>query len=150
MCGEGAAEIVRDKIAAGHAVLQLELGVRGEAVAQRGINPPDIMAVGDGLARRIAPGREQFLIPAQRAEKLRRDFVFRLQIIGEDVGVAETRDFEASLKRFRPELQMSARVADVLPENKLPVFAVIALERLRPRAGNQIRAFRGEMPKRHA
>ena len=92
---EVALEIIRDKIAVDHAVLQFELKVCREAVTHSGVNPPDIRWSGYGLAGWIVSGNEKFLVPAQCAEKLRRDFVLRLHIIGENVSIAEARNFEA-------------------------------------------------------
>ena len=93
---------------------------------------------------------QKLLVPAHRAEELRREFVFRFNVIGKDVGVAEARDLKARFKRFRPNLQVAAGVADVLPKEKLAVIAQVAFARQRPGVGIEVGALRGGEPKRQA
>ena len=52
------------------AVLHLKLGVRGEAVSNRSVDPPQILAPAQTALSSVVDGSKNLLIPAQRAEKL--------------------------------------------------------------------------------
>jgi hypothetical protein len=81
-------------------VLNFRLTIIGEAIAERGIDPPDIVAPPRaGLF--FADGAEELLVPPQRAVKLRSEFVFRFAIIGERVGISNAGDFEPATERRR-------------------------------------------------
>jgi len=82
------------------------------------------------------------LVPAYCTEKLGGEFVFNLDVVGKHVGVSEYRNFETGLESFGPDLQMSAGVTDVLPEEILPEIGEIAVERKGPGVGEEIRPFR--------
>ncbi|PYL08666.1 MAG: hypothetical protein DME34_04100 [Verrucomicrobia bacterium] len=71
----------------------------------------------------VAHGAEELLVPAQRAKKLRSNFVFGFKIVGEVVGVADPRHFKARFEKLRPQLQSVPGKGDVLPENELAVVA---------------------------
>ena len=84
------------------AILQLELGVRSETVSNRSIDAPKILTPTEAAFSPIVDGSKELLIPAQRAEKLRRKFIFGFKIIGERVRVTDARDFETRFVNFRP------------------------------------------------
>src|SRR2546421_9912638 len=69
------------------AVLNLELGVRGETISNRGVDAPEILTPAEAVSSPIVDGSKQLLVPAQRTEKLRREFIFGFKIIGERVRV---------------------------------------------------------------
>ena len=127
-------------------VLQLELRVRCEAIAGRDINTPNIIAPGNTSSISVGHIAEELLVPADRAEKLRSEFVFRFEIINKCVGVADARDFETRFVKFGPELQVMPGEADILAQNAFVVIADITAIRQRPhRFGPEIRAIaRGE------
>ena len=111
------------------AVLQLELGVRGETVSNRSVDAGKILAPAKIAPSPIVDGSKDLLVPAQRTEKLRREFIFRLKIIGERVRVTDPRNFETRFVNFRPQLQVMPGKAGVLPENKFPVITKVAARR---------------------
>ena len=84
------------------AVLQLELGVGGETVSNRSVDAPKILTPADAALSSIVDGSKDLLIPAQRTEKLRRKFIFRLKIIGERVRVTDPRNFKTRFVNFGP------------------------------------------------
>src|ERR1700737_4944671 len=127
-------------------VLQVELRVRCKTIAARDINTPNIKAPGNSSSISIGHIAKELLVPANRAEKLRSEFVFRFEIISKCVGVADARDFEARFVKFGPELQVMPGEADVLAQNALVVIPDITAIRQRPhRFGPEIRSIaRGE------
>src|SRR4029077_9172947 len=91
----------------------------------------------------IVDGSKDLLIPAQRTEKLRRKFIFRLKIIGERVRVTDPRNFETRFVNFRPQLQVMPGEAGVLAENDFSVITKVAARRQgRFRLRSQINAVR--------
>ena len=72
---------------------------------------------------------EELLVPAERAEKLRSEFVLRFQVIRERVRVTDARNLKTGLVNFRPDLQMMPGETCVLPHNQLPVIADITAGR---------------------
>jgi len=84
------------------AILQLQLGMRCKTVACCRVDPPEILAPANLPTRAVGDVAEELLIPTERAEELRREFVFRLKIVSECIRVAHPRDFELRLVKFRP------------------------------------------------
>ena len=103
------------------AVLQLQLRVRGEAVADGGIDPPYVAAPGRTITQPITHGAENLLIPTQSPIELRREFVSRLKVVGEDIGVTHGRNFEARFEKLSPNLKVAPGKRDVLCDHDLPV-----------------------------
>src|SRR6266550_8727264 len=110
-------------------VLELQLGMRRESIARREIDPPKVLTPANTASRAVIDFAEELLIPAQRAEDLRREFVFRLKIVSECIRVAHTRNFETRFVEFRPQLQMMPSKTDILAENQLSVIIDIASPR---------------------
>src|SRR3954453_5268978 len=102
--------------------------MRSEAITGRNFRAPDIVAPGRRSSVNVRNVAEELLVPANRAEQLRGKLVFRLQVIREGVGVAESRDFEPRFKRFRPELPVMPGEADVLGHEALVVIANVGSE----------------------
>ena len=71
----------------------------------------------------VADGAEELLVPTQRAEELRSDFVFRLEVIGKGVGIADVGDFKARFEKFRPQLEMMPGEGNVLRQDQLAIVA---------------------------
>src|SRR3979411_1323793 len=88
------------------AVLQFQLRVRGEAVAERGIDAPKIVPPAGASAKAIRNNGKELLIPAQRAKELRGELVFSLEIVGKGIGVTHARNLETDLVKLSPQLQM--------------------------------------------
>ena len=123
--------------------MEFRLEVIGEAIAQRGVDPPDIVTPLFPLI--FIPDRaEKLLVPTQRAVKLRGDFVFRFEVIGKGVGVADVRDLEARFKKFRPKLKVMPREGNVLRQDELAIIAEPATRRkTRCGYGTKVRASTG-------
>ena len=102
---------------------ELFLRLRGVTVAEREIEPRQVIAPWNPVAFAIRNGREKLLVPTQSAEELGRNFVFGLDVIGEGVCVADIRDFETRFIDFSPELEVMPLEADVLGENLLVIVA---------------------------
>jgi len=60
------------------AILQLQLDMRCKAVAGCHVDPPEILAPANLTTCVVGDVAEELLIPTERAEELRREFVFRL------------------------------------------------------------------------
>src|SRR5712664_616634 len=88
------------------AVLKLHLSMRCKAVTCRQVNSPQILAPGHVPTVAVGNIAKELLVPAKRAEQLRRKFVFRLKIVGEGVRIAYPRNFEARFVEFCPQLQV--------------------------------------------
>src|SRR5881397_4407845 len=67
------------------------------------------------MAVAITDGPEELLIPAKRAEDLRREFVFGFDVIGERICVSHTRYFKACFIELGPHLQMMPGEAGSCP-----------------------------------
>src|SRR5206468_12328979 len=100
--------------------------MRCKTVACCYVDPPEILAPANLTARVVGDVAEELLIPTERAEELRREFVFRLKIVSECIRVAHTRNFETRFVKFRPQLQMVPSKTDILAEKQLPVIIDIA------------------------
>ena len=83
------------------AVLQFSLEVIGEAVADSGVDAPDVIAP-FRAALFIADGAKELLVPTERAEELGSDFVFRLEVVGKSIGITDPGDLETRFKKLRP------------------------------------------------
>src|SRR5258707_11113606 len=88
------------------AVLQLELGVRGETVSNCSVDAPQILTPAQTTLSSVVDGSKDLLVPAHRTEKLGCEFIFRFKIIGERVRVTDPRNFKTRFVNFRPQLQM--------------------------------------------
>src|SRR5438046_4515400 len=84
------------------AILQLQLDMRSKAVACCQVDPPEILAPANLTTYAVGDVAEELLIPTERAEELRREFVFCLKIVSECIRIAHPRDFEARFVKFRP------------------------------------------------
>ena len=71
----------------------------------------------------VADRAEELLVPAQRAEELRSDFVFRLEVVGESVGIADAGHLEARFVKLRPQLEVMPGEGDILRQNELAIVA---------------------------
>src|SRR5438552_4985670 len=111
------------------AVLHLKLGVRGEAVSNRSVDPPQILAPAQTTLSSVVDGSKNLLVPAQRAEKLRCKFIFSFKIIGERVCVTDPRNFKTRFVNFRPHLQVMPGEAGILTENEFVVITNVAARR---------------------
>src|SRR5207245_6484436 len=122
-------------------VLQFQLRMWRETISASDLHPGEILAPAEFASSAITNTAEELLVPAQRAEKLGSEFIFGLKIISECVRVADTRDFETRLVKFRPHLQMVPGEADILAKNELVIVVNIATARQCPiRFGPEIRA----------
>src|SRR5437588_6794325 len=101
------------------AILNLQLSVRREAISGCNIRAPDVMPPRNASSIAIWHVGEKLLVPANGAEKLRRKFIFPLEIPRERVRISDTRNFETRFVEFRPELQMMPGKTDVLAQNAL-------------------------------
>src|ERR1051326_7651115 len=93
-----------------------------EAVTEDSIDAPDVAIPWRFAANAVVYVGEELLVPANGREKLRRDFVFRLEIIRERVRVADVRNLKACEKNLAPKLPMPPLVAEVLGEGDLIVI----------------------------
>src|SRR5947207_8017992 len=84
------------------AILKLQLGMRCKTVACCHVDPPEILAPANLTTCAVGDVAEELLIPTERAEELRREFVFCLKIVSECIRIAHPRDFEARFVKFRP------------------------------------------------
>jgi hypothetical protein len=82
------------------AVLQLELGVRGETVSNRSIDASQILTPAEAALSAIIDRSKDLLVPAHRTEKLGCEFIFRFKIIGERVRVTDPRNFKTRFVDF--------------------------------------------------
>src|SRR6266481_1781407 len=95
----------------------------GEAVAQDGIDAPDV-----AIPRSFASGTviyigEKLLVPTDGGEELRCDFVFCFEVVREGVGVADIWNLKAGEENFTPKLPVAPLVTDVFGESDLVVVA---------------------------
>jgi len=127
--GEHVSEIAQSIRFVLEAVLQLELSVGGEPVAGGDVRAPEIVSPRRGAAGTVRHVAEELLVPAHGAEELRREFVFRLQVIGECIGIGETWNLKARLEKFRPQLPVVPGKADILREDAFVVIADVTAER---------------------
>ena len=102
------------------AVLDFSLQVIREAIADGGVDAPDVVAP-FRAALFIADRAEELLVPAQRTEKLWSDFVFRFEVVGKSVGIADPRHLEARFEKLRPELEVMPGEGKVLRQDKLVI-----------------------------
>src|SRR5436190_1598214 len=87
----------------------------------------------------IADRIKELLVPTQRPEELRSDFVFRFEVVGERVGISNAGHLEARLVKLRPELEMMPCEGDILSQNDLAIVANPAARRKPGRSlGEQI------------
>lgn len=110
-------------------VLDLELDMGGEAIAQRGIDPPRVVAPRLFATETIGNIAVELLVPAHGAEELRREFVFCLNEIPEHIRIPDPRHFEPRLMHFRPDLEMMPLEADVLRDQGFAVIVEAAAGR---------------------
>src|SRR5437762_5037960 len=89
--GDHVGEIAQAILFVLEAVLQLELSMRGKAIARRYVRAPEITAPRRGAAVTIGHVAKELLVPAHGAEELRGEFVFRFDVIGERIRIRETR-----------------------------------------------------------
>src|SRR5207237_10154678 len=75
---------------------------------------------------------KELLVPADSPKKLRGEFIFRLEVVGERVGVGKPGNRETGFETFRPQLPVVPGKADVLAEKALVVIADVASERQGP------------------
>src|SRR2546423_5260210 len=135
-----------DRLLPAEAILDFQLEIVGEAIAERSVHAADIVAP-LRAALFIADGAEQLLVPAQRAEELRCDFVFRFEVIGEGVGVANARHLEARFEKFRPQLEVMPGERNILRQDQLAIIANVAARRKTRRCvGVQISTSAGGKP----
>src|SRR5438552_3013000 len=85
----------------------------------------------------VADGAKKLLVPTQRPEKLRSYFVFRLNIVGESVGIPNSGHLKACLEKLCPQLEMMPCEGNILRQNELPIVANIATGRERRRRGQR-------------
>jgi hypothetical protein len=83
------------------AVLHFPLQVIREAIAESGVDPPDIVAPLRAVIL-IADRAEELLVRAPRTEELWSDFVFRLKVVGKSVGISDPVHLEARFVELRP------------------------------------------------
>src|ERR1044072_8208146 len=106
-------------------VLHFALQIIGKTITDRGIDAPSTVAPSNALFF-IPHCPENLLVPAHRAEKLRSEFIFGLEIIREGVCVPDSRYFESCFEEFGPELPMVPGKRHVLPEKKFPIIVDVA------------------------
>src|SRR5258707_14765511 len=94
-----------------------------EAVAERGVDAPDIAIPRCFAASAVIYVRKELLVPTNGGKKLGCDFVFRFEIVRERVGVADIWDLKSGEENLAPELPMPPLVADVFSESDLVVVA---------------------------
>ena len=111
------------------AVLQLDLGARGKTICSGHIDPPKVLTPANVAPGAIVDLVEELLVPAERGEKLRREFVFTFEIVSKGVGIAHARYLKTRFVKFRPALQMMPREAHILSEDKLAIIVEIAATR---------------------
>src|SRR6266404_5051645 len=97
-----------------------------ETVASCNVDAAQILTPADATSCAIADGPEELLVPAERAEQLGRKLIFRFEIVGERVRIADTWHLKTRLIKFCPQLQMVPRETRVLTKNELPVIVDIA------------------------
>src|SRR5437773_630935 len=90
-----------------------------EAVGCRRIDLPPILPCGN---IRIPDSPEKLLPPTQRPKELRREFVLRLQIIGQFVSVPDPWRLVSRFVNLRPDLPVVPRKAQLLAKN---VFMIV-------------------------
>ena len=111
------------------AVLQLELGVRSETVSNDGVDAPKILTPAEAAVSPSGDRVKHLLVPTQRAEKLRCEFIFGFKIISERVCVTDPRDFKTRFVNFRLQLQVVPGKARILSQNELAKIANAATAR---------------------
>ena len=104
--------------------------MRGETVTRREIRAPKIAAPRRGAAINVGHVAEELLVPSDRAEQLGREFIFRLQVIREGVGIGEAGDLALDIPRCHrlPEPrhriprrnELLPHIAGVLESQQLP------------------------------
>src|SRR5260370_40793876 len=102
-----------------------------ETVASCNVDATQILVPVNPASFAIADGAEELLIPSERAEKLGRKLIFRFEIGGECVRIADTWHLKTRLIKFCPQLQMVPRETRVLTKQKLPIIVDIAAARQR-------------------
>src|SRR5207253_603823 len=95
-------------------ILQLQLRMRGKAVACCHVDSSEILAPAKITSCAVVNAAEKLLVPTKRAEELRCDFIFGLQIVSERIRIADSRDLKARFIKFRPHLQVMPGETDVL------------------------------------
>src|SRR5207237_4695451 len=96
-------------------ILQFQLSMRRETVTSCDIDAAQILTPANIASCTIADGPKELLVPAERTKELRREFIFRLKIIGERVSIAYTGNLETRFINFRPQLKMVPGKAGILP-----------------------------------
>ena len=110
-------------------VLQFYLRVRREAICRRDVDSFEIWTPMLVTAEAITDCVKELLVPAKRAKKLRRKFVFGFDVISERVRISHIRDFKTRFIKLSPQLQVMPREADVLSKNKFSIVADVAPRR---------------------
>ncbi len=95
-------------------VLQLQLCVGSEAITERGINSPKIVAKCEVIPIPIRHRAKELLIPAQGAEELQPELVFAFEIVDNGIGVTDARNLKPDLVDFRPHLQVAPGETQIL------------------------------------
>ena len=83
-------------------VLQLQLSMRRKTVGSRNVDPRQVLTPSNTATLSVIYAVKELLVPAERTEELRGEFIFRLNIVCECVGVADRRNLETRLVKFRP------------------------------------------------
>src|SRR2546430_14846902 len=102
-----------------------------EAISYGDVDPAEVFTPMNVMAVAITDGPEELLIPAKRAEELRREFVFGFDVIGERICVSHTRYFKACFIELCPHLEMMPGEAGILSKNKFSIILDIAPGRQR-------------------
>src|SRR5205809_7317600 len=84
------------------AILEFQLSMRRETIAERRVDPAQILGPANMTSRAIGYVAEELLVPTKRAKELRCEFIFRLNIVSECVRVAYSRNLKAGFVKFRP------------------------------------------------
>src|SRR5438128_12610289 len=83
-------------------VLELQLSVRRKTICRRDVDLTEVVPP----AFVIVDLAEDLLVPAECAENLRRELIFRFEVVRASVGVAHPLHFEARSVNFRLPFQM--------------------------------------------
>ena len=77
MGGEHVGDVVEREVFLLEAVLQFHLRMGGEAIAKPEVHAPHVAPPGDEVVEFGADVAEELLVPAEGAEELRGEFVFK-------------------------------------------------------------------------
>src|SRR5439155_9394838 len=112
------------------AVLEFTLEVIGEAIAESGVDAPDVVAPSCAFIL-VADCAEELLVPTQCAEELWSDFVFCLEVVGERIGVADAGYLESCFVKLCPQLEVMPREGKILRQDQFAIVANAATGRKR-------------------